>query len=155
VSDGVYEHDLLVWSEQQADLLERLAAGEPVNECLDWPNLIEEVRDLGLSELKLCRSWITLTIQHLFKLKAAPDSRDAQHWADEIDHFLSDLQNHFTPSMAQRIDIGQQYAKARRKFAGSGGTRLPAECPFKLDDLLDESAAVPGLLAKLDVPGGN
>ena len=53
MSDGGYEDDLLVWSEQQADLLERLAAGEPVDERLDWPNLIEEVRDLGLSELRL------------------------------------------------------------------------------------------------------
>jgi hypothetical protein len=29
----LYETDILLWSEQQRDLLRRLAAGEPVNEA--------------------------------------------------------------------------------------------------------------------------
>ena len=43
----LYEQDLPLWSEQQASLLERLAAGERVNELIDWPNVIEELRDAG------------------------------------------------------------------------------------------------------------
>ncbi len=45
--DGLYERDFLLWSEAQADLLRRLAAGELVNAAVDWPNLIDEVWDLG------------------------------------------------------------------------------------------------------------
>ena len=45
--DGLYERDFVLWSEAQADLLRRLAAGERVNAAVDWPNLIEEVEDLG------------------------------------------------------------------------------------------------------------
>ena len=54
--DGLYERDAFAWSERQADLLRRLAAGERVNEAVDWPYVIEEVQDLGLSELRACRS---------------------------------------------------------------------------------------------------
>ena len=54
--DGLYERDALAWSERQADLLRRLAAGERLNEAVDWPNVIEEVQDVGLSELRAVRS---------------------------------------------------------------------------------------------------
>ena len=47
--DSLYDTDALAWSEQQADLLRRLAGGERLNEAVDWPNVIEEVADAGLS----------------------------------------------------------------------------------------------------------
>ena len=55
--DGLYDADILVWSQTQADVLRRLASGERVNAAIDWPNVIEEVHDVGASELrsaKLC-----------------------------------------------------------------------------------------------------
>ena len=48
---GLYERDALAWAEQQAALLDRMAAGERLNEAVDWPNVIEEVRDVGLVPL--------------------------------------------------------------------------------------------------------
>ncbi len=54
--DSLYERDALAWAEQQGALLRRLAAGEAVNEAVDWPNVIEELQDVGLSELRACRS---------------------------------------------------------------------------------------------------
>ncbi|MBV8574866.1 MAG: DUF29 family protein [Acetobacteraceae bacterium] len=50
--DALYERDALAWAEQQAKLLRRLAAGERLNPSVDWPNVIEEVQDVGLSELR-------------------------------------------------------------------------------------------------------
>ena len=44
--DNLYLLDTLAWSEQQAALLRRLAAGERVND-LDWPHVIEEIEDAG------------------------------------------------------------------------------------------------------------
>jgi hypothetical protein len=41
--DDLYHSDALAWAEQQADLLERLARGERVNEHVDWPNVAREV----------------------------------------------------------------------------------------------------------------
>jgi len=40
----LYDADILAWSEHQAALLRRRAAGELVNEAdLDWPNLADEI----------------------------------------------------------------------------------------------------------------
>jgi hypothetical protein len=40
----LYEDDVLLWSEQQAELLRRHAAGERANDAaLDWPNILEEI----------------------------------------------------------------------------------------------------------------
>ena len=42
--------DILLWSERQAELLRRRAAGELVNDAeLDWPNIAEEIEDVGRS----------------------------------------------------------------------------------------------------------
>jgi hypothetical protein len=45
-----YDTDVLLWSEHQASLLRRRAAGELVNDAeLDWPNIAEEIESLGKS----------------------------------------------------------------------------------------------------------
>ena len=45
--NDLYDEDVLLWSEQQAALLRRLAAGERVNEQIDWENVIDEVESVG------------------------------------------------------------------------------------------------------------
>ncbi len=52
--DDLYQRDALAWAEHQAALLRRLARGERLNEMVDWSNVIEEVEDVGPSEL---RAW--------------------------------------------------------------------------------------------------
>jgi hypothetical protein len=54
--DGLYERDILFWSQNQAELLRRLARGERVND-VDWEHVVEEIEDVGLSELTVHR-WI-------------------------------------------------------------------------------------------------
>ena len=46
-----YQSDVLVWSEHQAELLRRLAAGERVNDQVDWQNVIEEIESVGSEQL--------------------------------------------------------------------------------------------------------
>ena len=67
--------DALAWAEQQAALLRRLAAGERLNEAVDWPNVIEELQDVGLSELRACRSLLAQALAHLLKLRGWPEIR--------------------------------------------------------------------------------
>jgi hypothetical protein len=48
---GLYDTDILLWSERQAELLRRHAAGERVNDAaIDWSNIVEEIEDVGRSE---------------------------------------------------------------------------------------------------------
>ena len=45
---GLYDEDIVLWSEQQADLLRRHAAGERANSAdLDWENIVEEIESVG------------------------------------------------------------------------------------------------------------
>lgn len=145
--DGLYERDALAWSERQADLLRRLAAGERVNEMVDWPNLIDEVETVGRSELRSCESLLRQAMVHLLKLAAWPGSRAAAHWRGETIGFLADARRCFSLSMRQRIDLADLYATALRQVRAvtddAGEPRpLPEACPFVLDDLLDTRADV-------------
>jgi len=155
--DGLYDHDALAWADQQATLLRRLASGEGVNEAVDWPNVIEEVQDVGLLELRACQSLLEQVLTHLLKLHALPDSGSAKHWRDEVRAFRHDMQRRFTPSMRQRIGLDDLYDKAagRARAAmednGIVPLPLPQACPFALDDLLAERLDVAALVAKLDI----
>ena len=152
--DGLYERDALAWAERQADLLRRLAAGERLNEPVDWPNVIEEVQDVGLSELRACQSLLQQAMIHLLKLHTWPDSRASGHWRDEAGVFLDDARRRFTASVRQRIELDDLYAGALRRAhaakddAGTASA-LPDTCPFVLDDLLALGADIPTLVQKI------
>ncbi len=154
--DGLYERDLLAWAERQADLLRRLETGERVNEEVDWPNLIEEVQDVGRSALRSCRSLLRHIMAHLLKLHAWPGSRAASHWREEVESFIGDAEDCFAPSMRQHIDLDDLYRRALKQFRlatdDSGEPRpAPATCPFVLDDFLSLSADVQTLVQKLSI----
>ena len=69
----LYDTDIALWSEHQAALLRRRAAGQLVNDAdLDWPNIAEEIEALGRSERSSLRSKITTIIEHLMRLEASP-----------------------------------------------------------------------------------
>ncbi|MEO9190961.1 MAG: DUF29 domain-containing protein [Acetobacteraceae bacterium] len=149
MSDDLYERDILTWAERQADLLRRMAHGERLNETVDWPHVIEEVQDVGLSELRACESLLRQALVHLLKLRAFPDG-SAAHWRSEAIGFLADAQARFTPSMRQRIGLDGLYAKALRQVrAGENPPRLPETCPFELDELLADDVDVGALIARL------
>ena len=99
----LYDDDILIWSEHQAELLRRVAAGEPLNEPPDWANIIEELEDVGRSELRSCRSLLRQALRHMLKAEAWPLSRDAPTCrADAID-FRRQARDAFTPSMRQKM----------------------------------------------------
>ncbi len=156
--DGLYERDALAWADRQAALLRRLAAGEGVNEAVDWPNVIEEVQDVGLSELRACQSLLEQALTHLLKLHALPASRAAKHWRDEVRAFLHDVQRRFSPFMRQRVGLEDLYGKALgRAQAAADDAAMPCSaprtCPFALDDLLATHPDVAALVAKLGQDG--
>jgi hypothetical protein len=148
--DDLYNRDILVWAEHQAALLRRLASGERVNEALDWPNLIEEVEDVGRAQLQTCESLLRQAMLHLLKLHLGPD-QPAAHWRSETLGFLGDAAARFTPAMRQRIDLDLLYARATRQAALSvpGAAGLPNTCPWTLDLLLSDTADINELLSGL------
>jgi len=143
--DDLYDRDVLLWSQHQADLLRRLARGERVND-IDWLHVVEEIEDVGLSELNAVRSYLRLMLVHLLKLRCWPDSPSVGHWRTEVVSFQKDAARRFAPSMRQRLDIQEAWADAREQledavYDGQAAPAWPATCPFTLDDLLTRRRA--------------
>ena len=109
----LYDDDILLWSEHQASLLRRRAAGELVNDAeLDWPNIAEEIEDAGSNRLHAVESLLVQAMRRTLKAKAWPLSLDAPSWrADAID-FRRQARRRFVPSMRQKIDVAALYADA-------------------------------------------
>jgi hypothetical protein len=139
----LYERDIVLWSEQQADLLRRRAAGELVNDAqLDWPNIAEEIESLGNEQGFAVESLLVQAIIHRMKAETWPDCRDAENWSADSIRFRGDAASRFVPSMRQRIDLDKIYRRAVRAMPrvidAQQAPIWPAECPFTLDYLLSE-----------------
>jgi hypothetical protein len=140
--DGLYEHDVLIWSEHQADLLRRLAAGDRLNDTIDWPNVIEEIEGVGRSQLSTVKSLLVQALAHDLKCEAWPLAPYVPHWRAEARGFRGDATEAFTPSMRQRIDVDELYKRALDRLPdsvdGQPPLPLPATCPVTLDELLGD-----------------
>jgi hypothetical protein len=113
--DDLYDRDVLAWSEHQATLLRRVARGERVND-IDWTHVVEEIEDVGLSELNAVRSYLRQILAHLLKLHGWPGLSACHHWRSEIAAFQAVAQRRFAPSMRQGIDLAPIYAQASRQI---------------------------------------
>jgi hypothetical protein len=137
----LYDTDILLWSEQQADLLRRLAAGERINDsAIDWPNIAEEIEDVGRSERNSVESHLVQALLHDLKAEAWPLSRDVPHWRAEARGHRDDARRRFSPSMAQRIDVAKLYREALRRMPETIDDMpplpLPRDCPVTLKEML-------------------
>jgi len=134
-TEPLYDADILLWSEQQAELLRQRSAN-----ALDWDNLAEEIGDVGLSQLRAVESHLILALLHDLKAEASPLSRDVDHWRAVARGHRDGARRHFSPSMAQCIDIANLYRQALRRVPDTIDGILPipplVTCPVKLDELL-------------------
>jgi hypothetical protein len=141
--DNLYDADILEWSEQQAALLRRVAAGDRLNDTSpDWANIIEEVESVGREQLHAVESLLVQALLHMLKAEAWPLSAAVPHWQAEARGFRDDARRRFVPSMRQRIDLADIYRGALRRLPdtidGQAPLPLPPACPVTLDELLRE-----------------
>jgi hypothetical protein len=137
-----YDTDILLWSEHQAALLQRLAAGERVNDQIDWENVIEEVQSVGNEQLHAVNSLLLQALVHMLKAEAWPLSRDVPHWRAEAVLFRAQAADRFAPSMRQRINLARIYRQACRALPETVDAQpplpVPDACPVTLDEMLGE-----------------
>jgi hypothetical protein len=141
----LYDDDILLWSEQQASAIRKLARGRDVPNELDIENVAEEIESVGRSELAAVKSYIRLIFVHLIKLHLEADSDSARHWLSEIAGFHSDMMARYAPSMRQRIDIDDIWRSGRdQSMLACDGVQqqsiagLSQRSPFALNELLAE-----------------
>ena len=138
--DDLHDRDILEWSVIQADRLRRLRMGERPND-LDWDNLIDEIKDVGRSELRATTTLLARALEHLLKLAARPGADPERHWRAEALVLLQDARRAFSPSMAEHIEVSGLYAEAVStvsglRIAGRAPHAVARMCPFTLGKLL-------------------
>ena len=137
----LYDDDILLWSERQAKLLRRRAAGELVNDAeLDWPNIAEEIEDVGKSQVQAVESHLILALLHDLKAEAWPRSLSEPSWRAEARLHRRLARKKFTHGMRQKINIADLYADALaglpEELDATAPLPVPQACPVTLDELL-------------------
>ena len=152
--DDLYDTDILAWSKAQAERLRRVAAGERVND-LDWAHVIEEVEDVGKSQLSAVTSNLANAIAHALKVCAWPDNLAVDHWRGEVVTFLANARSRFEPGMQQYVDAAALYADALEdiRAAGPMGGRdplpLPDAVPLTVAELRDRRFGAAALIDRI------
>ena len=139
----LYDADVFEWSQHQATLLRRRAAGELINEAeFDWPHIAEEIESVGRDQLHAVESYLMQALAHDFKAAAWPLSGEVSHWRAEAERFRIEAATRFTPAMRQRIDLAKIYRRALRimpdTIDGQPPLPVPPTCPVTLDELRAE-----------------
>lgn len=135
---GLYDDDILLWSEQQAKLLRRRSAN-----ALDWDNLAEEVEAVGRNDLHAVESHLVLAMLHDLKAEAWPTSRDAPHWRAEARLHRDEARRRYTSSMAQRMDVAKLFRQARRAMPDTMDGLPPLAVPDDVPTLAELLAEPP------------
>jgi hypothetical protein len=137
----LYETDILLWSERQAERLRQLAERERPNDAaIDWPNIIEEIESVGNEQLHAVESLLLQALVHMLKAEGWPTLPAVPHWQAKARLFRAQARRRFAPSMRQRIDLAGIYRDAVRALPdtmdGLPPSPVPHECPVTLDELL-------------------
>ncbi len=110
-----YDDDFLIWTERQAELLRRVAAGDAVNEAPDWTHIVEEIESLGKSDRREVRNRIATILLHLIKLQASPAAEPRNGWIDTVLEQRSRLHGVLNDSPSLRQAVGVMIAEETKQ----------------------------------------
>ncbi len=155
----LYDDDILLWSEQQAEIIRGLGATrrDLPNE-LDVENVAEEIESVGRSELNAVESQLQNILVHLMKIAVEQTSPAVRHWTVEIVAFQGEVRRRYARSMDQRVDMEQLWPLARELSVLGVEDRdkvqdiLPEHSPFALADLLGKPLDVFALVKNIRAP---
>lgn len=137
----LYEVDDYLWLEETIKLLKTKDLDN-----LDLYNLIEELESLGRSELNKVRSLLRQIMIHILLLEYWEQEyeQNYRHWQGEIIAFRDDLNHSLTTTLKNKLsqeleDIYQVALKLVDKKTGLSLKQFPNNCPYSLEQLLDDS----------------
>ena len=141
--DGLYDEDIVLWSERQGALLRRRANGELVNDAeLDWSNIAEEVEAMGRAEQEQLTNRLGVLLAHLLKWRFQPDRRGTS-WRLTILEQRRRAERIVArnPSLRPRLDVILAEAYGDALLIAERETALPPEtfpgvCPWTVEESL-------------------
>ena len=148
--DGaLYQEDFLAWTIDQANRLRAISQVQLEElDGVDFDLLIEEVEDLGRSDVLRVQSLIRQALAHLIKMVSDPDAEAVHHWEREVMTFTLDASDSYGASYRQRIDMDGVWRKAQREAAhalaqhGVTPKSFETSCPVDLDWMMGEDFTV-------------
>ena len=148
----LYDKDFPLWVEINLNLLK-----EKKYDQVDWENLLEEIEDMGKSELDKCIQYLTVILEHLYKWdhlrdivdKTAGTDRGGSKWIKSINNARRELKaiykrypslKHKTPT---EIDTAWIYAKVRIENWLDDNDydpdrfNIPEQCPYTYEEAMN------------------
>jgi hypothetical protein len=138
-SPDLYDADFFEWTRRTAQLLREKRFRE-----IDVEHTAEEIEDMGKRDLKELHSRVQVLLAHLLKWKLQPSKRSLS-WRRTIGIQRLEIEAVLeqSPSLGSRLsdDLARNYGRALKRAVLD--TNLPAhtfppQCPFSLDQVLDE-----------------
>ncbi|MCX7760575.1 MAG: DUF29 domain-containing protein [Hydrogenothermaceae bacterium] len=144
----LYDKDYPLWVEINLELIKDKAF-----DLVDWDNMIEEIEDMGRSDLKACISHLAVILEHLYKLDNFKDLAGGRTAGDgwirsirnarvEIEFLLESF-----PSLRNKLprEINTAWSKASKKlkvWIKNNGLNpenfyIPQECPYSYEEIMN------------------
>ena len=138
MASDLYEDDIVLWAEQQA---ERLRARAGRDNDLDYENLAEEIDTVGRTEARGAASLIEVILAHLLKIEFVGPSETVNHWKVEIRAARRGLAKYLSPTLNKRFAESLQdiYADAVGEVTDryEPSEPLPEICPYSWAEVKD------------------
>jgi len=142
ISKTLYDTDFVEWTAQTAELLRQGRFDE-----VDLEHVVEEIEDLGISNLKAAQSQLLRMLMHLIKQKIQPE-RDGASWRGSIISARQEIRSELrhSPSLRRRLsdeleDFYREAIEDALEETGLADRRadlgIPDRCPFTLAELLE------------------
>jgi len=136
----LYQTDHCRWLEEPAELLR-----EGRLEDIDALNFIEEFEELAVGERASVESHADTVIEHLLNLEHSPAERPRRGWRLTVARHRGRLAKRLTASLRNHLQasLGEVYRDGRRaatiglEVDRVPADRLPAKCPYSLEQILD------------------
>ena len=139
VGADLYEEDFYLWTQRQTELLRQRRFSD-----VDLEHLIEEIEDLGSNQRNAVESLVQNILYHLLKLHFSPTVPPRHGWEATVRAQRIQLRRRPTTSLRNHVaaTLAELYADARELAAHDlrqdsvPADRLPADCPYTLDQIL-------------------
>ena len=135
----LYELDYLAWYEKTLEQLKNNHSNE-----LDLESLSEVLENLVRDTKRSGESYLRQIIIHLLLIEYWESEKiNRCHWAAEIVNFRSELDTDMTTDFKKHLDLVKEnmYQKALKyviKKTAFNKTLFPIQCPYSLEQLLDD-----------------
>ena len=135
----LYELDYLAWYEKTLEQLKNNDSNE-----LDLESLSEVLENLVRDTKRSGESYLRQIIIQLLLIEYWESEKiNRCHWAAEIVNFRSELETDMTTNLKKHLDLVKEnmYQKALKyviKKTELNRTLFPIQCPYSLEQLLDD-----------------